>query len=744
MGCAGVSLLVIGAVHAASPTVSIYAVKLVSPEANASPGFNMATVEVVRSGDTAAPLAVNYTMGGMAVAGTDFHLLSPWQRRTVTPGAITIPRAYASVHFMVAPVDNHKQDGVRSVEFRLSPSADYKLDSTNRAATVYLTDILSPIKTISTGGVQRHYFYHRPAGLSRLVKVPLLVFLNGGTVSGDGYYAGFGALADQKGFVIVAPRLDDPGLSPPLACPITLAPPPTRRAVDGYVKGGHWTSGASYPKDQLVFLSDLIDALAVSDNIDRTRVYLLGTSGGAMTGLRIARDLSSRWAAVCASSGKMMGISQPSRPVPLLDTHYVTDSPVVNTSYVPGMMHQWALWNGCPMTSRQTQSQDITTDVWGPGRAGSMVESIVINPTSYDQSTPRGVGHTFNPGFPNAESVVWSFLSRFRISPDSFLNGDGVAPDAPVLAAPPTAADTITLRASGVKDNVGVVRLELLVDGVVEQTIPDPPTHLDFAWNSWRAANGTHPVQLLAYDAAGTFTPSNVVMVKVENDLARDTAAPTGLSFRNVREGDSITGYRQVDCSANDDKGIMEVDLLVDEAVAQRAYSPVAGDTFRFDLNPYSCPWSGGPMTSGNHTLRLMAYDAAGHRASASVTVNVQAPPDEEKPVCKISSPANGAAVSGIVEIQATATDAGSIDIASGIPKVTRVEFLIDGVAVATSVATGPRHAYAWDTGTAPTGAHTLQGRATDNAGQYRVKTTGKYTPDNSTLSSPVSVTVRR
>lgn len=741
---AGLSFLVIGAVHADPPTVSIYAVKLVSPEANASPGFNMATVEVVRSGDTVAPLAVRYTTGGVALVGTDFHLLSPWQRRTVSPGSITIPRGYASVQFMVAPVDNHKQDGVRSVEFRLSPGTDYKVETTNGAATVYLTDVLSSIKTISTGGVQRHYFYHRPAGLNRSGKVPLLVFLNGSTVSGDDYYAGFGVLADQKGFVIVAPRLDDPELSPPLACPITLTPPPTRRAVDGYVKGGHWTSGASYPKDQLVFLGDLIDALAVSDNIDRTRVYLLGTSGGAMTALRIARDLSSRWAAVCASSGKMMGISRPLRPIALLDMHYVTDSPVVNTSYVPGMMHQWALWNGCPMTSRRTQSQDITTDIWHPGRAGSMVESIVINPTSYDQSTPRGVGHTFNPGFPNAESVVWSFLSQFRISPDSFLNGDGVAPDAPILAATATAADTITLHASGVKDNVRVVRLELLVDGVVEQTIPDPATYLDFTWNSRRAANGTHPLQLLAYDAAGSFTPSNVVMVKVENDLTRDTGAPTGLSFRNVREGDSITGYRQVDCSASDDKGIMEVDLLVDEAVAQRAYSPVADDTFRFDFNPYSCPWSGGPMTSGSHTLRLIAYDAAGHSASASVIVNVEAPPDEEKPTCKITSPANGAPVSGIVEIQATATDAGSIDLTSGIPKVTRVEFLIDGVVVATSVATDPTHSYPWDTGTAPTGAHTLEARATDNAGQYCVKTSKKYTPDHSALSSPVNVTVRR
>ena len=209
MWCAGVSFLVIGVVHAAPPTVSIYAVKLVSPEANALPGFNMATVEVVRSGDTVAPLAVHYTMGGMAVAGTDFHLLSPWQRRTVTPGAITIPRGYASVHFMVAPVDNHKQDGVRSVEFRLSPGADYTVDTTNGLATVYLTDIVSPIKTISTGGVQRHYFYHRPAGLSRSAKVPLLVFLNGNTVSGDGYYAGFGVLADQKGFDLIDEVLDD-------------------------------------------------------------------------------------------------------------------------------------------------------------------------------------------------------------------------------------------------------------------------------------------------------------------------------------------------------------------------------------------------------------------------------------------------------------------------------------------------------------------------------------------------------
>lgn len=92
---------------------------------------------------------------------------------------------------------------------------------------------------------------------------------------------------------------------------------------------------------------------------------------------------------------------------------------------------------------------------------------------------------------------------------------------------------------------------------------------------------------------------------------------------------------------------------------------------------------------------------------------------DSTGPTVSVTSPANGAAVSGTTEINATANDTGS--------GIKTVEFLVDGTVIG-SDATSP-YSVSWNSATVTNGNHTITARATDNA-------------DNKTTSAGVTVTV--
>jgi hypothetical protein len=88
---------------------------------------------------------------------------------------------------------------------------------------------------------------------------------------------------------------------------------------------------------------------------------------------------------------------------------------------------------------------------------------------------------------------------------------------APSGAATISGTTTVTATAS---DNVGVVRVELWVDGAPGQTDTSAP--YSFAWNTTTLSDGTHTLQSRAYDGAGQVGMSAEVTVTVNN------GTPTG------------------------------------------------------------------------------------------------------------------------------------------------------------------------------------------------------------------------
>ena len=112
--------------------------------------------------------------------------------------------------------------------------------------------------------------------------------------------------------------------------------------------------------------------------------------------------------------------------------------------------------------------------------------------------------------------------------------------------------------------------------------------------------------------------------------------------------------------------------------------------------------------------------------------------PDTVPPTVSITSPGNGATVSGTVAVTATATD--NVGVA-------RVEFYVDGVLKNTD--TAAPWSWNWDTNTATNGTHTLVASAFDAAGNTNnsagvVVTVNNSTTDTQAPTVPANLTATR
>jgi hypothetical protein len=129
------------------PTVTIAATDANAAEASTTvePG----SFTITRSGDTAAALTVNYTVGGTATNGEDYNPLS---------GSVTIPVGQSSVTFTITPVnDADATEGDETVNLTLVDAAAYDLGTAN-TATVTIADnttgVLQKIGGITGSGAE--------------------------------------------------------------------------------------------------------------------------------------------------------------------------------------------------------------------------------------------------------------------------------------------------------------------------------------------------------------------------------------------------------------------------------------------------------------------------------------------------------------------------------------------------------------------------------------------------------------
>jgi hypothetical protein len=128
-----------------------------------------------------------------------------------------------------------------------------------------------------------------------------------------------------------------------------------------------------------------------------------------------------------------------------------------------------------------------------------------------------------------------------------------------------------------------------------------------------------------------------------------------------------------------------------------------------------SGPISGTPTVAGTFSFTAQVKDAAGRTASANLSIKITAP----APTVAITSPANGATVSGTVSVTGTASDTVTLS---------SVQVSVDSGSFSTASGTS-NWTFSFNAGSLSNGPHTLTAKATDAAGV-------------SATSSPVAITV--
>ena len=140
--------------------------------------------------------------------------------------------------------------------------------------------------------------------------------------------------------------------------------------------------------------------------------------------------------------------------------------------------------------------------------------------------------------------------------------------------------------------------------------------------------------------------------------------------------------------------------------------------------NPSASPATATQALIANSTLNKVTSAGSGspNRLLYSLFGGAPPPGDTTPPTTSITSPANGATVSGTVTVAASAGDNVG---------VTRVELYVDGALIGTD--TSSPYQIAWNTTTATNGGHGLQTKAYDAAGNVGSSTVVSVTVSNAT-----------
>jgi polyhydroxybutyrate depolymerase len=165
-------------------------------------------------------------------------------------------------------------------------------------------------RTVISSGEKRHYLLYEPKSYDRAKPTPLVINLHGAMSwpSSSMAISGWNQVADEHGFIVVYPE------------------------GTGLVSKAWEMTGSETPArmPDVIFVTQLIDKLEASYNIDQTRIYVNGISNGGGMTFVLSCALSDRIAAVGLVSAGLpeWNSCTDHRPMPVIAFHGTAD-PVV-------------------------------------------------------------------------------------------------------------------------------------------------------------------------------------------------------------------------------------------------------------------------------------------------------------------------------------------------------------------------------------------------------------------------------
>jgi len=326
-----------------------------------------------------------------------------------------------------------------------------------------------------------------------------------------------------------------------------------------------------------------------------------------------------------------------------------------------------------------------TTD----GSDPTAVSPIYTGPFTVSATTTVKYRAWDNAG--NIETTQSQLISIDAVAPVSSITCNGGAcSDASYSSAVAVGLSAVDAGGSG------LAAIRYTTDG-------SDPTTSSTLYTGTFSVSSTTTVKYRAWDNAGNVEATNSQLIQI---TAADTTPPTSSIACNGSTCSSswYTAAVNVTLSAVDAGG---------SGVAFIRYTTDGSDP-SLSSPAYTAPFT----VSSTTTVKYRAWDNAGNvEATHTQLIQVDATP----PQVTVTSPLNGATVSGVVRLEASASDAGS--------GVARVDFYVDGKIVGT--ATSVPYRVNWNTKNKQVakGAHTIYAVAVDRAG-------------NSLTSTSITVTV--
>jgi poly(3-hydroxybutyrate) depolymerase len=225
----------------------------------------------------------------------------------------------------------------------------------------------------------------------------------------------------------------------------------TTAAANGFViaaPNGANVSGSGYAwnvpgfpsssgRDDVGFLSTVMDVVTAAQCTDPGRIYAAGYSGGGRMVSALACQLAGKLAAIAPVAGVRAGTPlapdpsqpdpatcQPSRPVPVIAFHGQQDntnpyngggSDVWQYS-VPAAMTRWAQIDGCATTPQTSQVTTHVSELTYAGcSAGTQLELYAVSNGghTWPGTSQPSPGNGITTEEISADNLMWAFFSQF-------------------------------------------------------------------------------------------------------------------------------------------------------------------------------------------------------------------------------------------------------------------------------------------------------------------------------------------
>jgi polyhydroxybutyrate depolymerase len=319
---------------------------------------------------------------------------------------------------------------------------------------------------VEVENVTRNFVVHLPQGYDKQQRYPVVVLFHAQNQDADDMarLTHFSQFADKNGIIAVYPVASrgqwNIGVHPDQPA-MTMGPRrgygrPGGYPGGGYPGGGYPPRGGGYPggrrnpnqdpeetrnrpepADDVAFLNQMLDQLALKFSVDTRRIYSAGIADGGFMAQRAGCTMADRVAAIAVVSATLPKtmICLPSRPVPVLFIDG-TDDPVISYNggtYKPGRFHllsaedsakTWAKFDRCaekpaqdklPPAEKEKGAKETKTLTYSGCHDNAQVSLYTVKnggntwPGGEQYTSEKEVGKTSNAV--NANESIWKFLA---------------------------------------------------------------------------------------------------------------------------------------------------------------------------------------------------------------------------------------------------------------------------------------------------------------------------------------------